>query len=197
MTNQLTYAEAFDLWKTEVMPSVIETYGRTDEVALSESWNDYTDSLCKDGQFTDLQYHHCPAWDEGMPDDDAEYLLQAMGFTFDVTSIVERPDGLMNDSATHWKVLVKRGEQMLTAYYSMGAAHTDVDTTDVMGCLLSDISGIEYADNFEEWASNLGYDEDSRAAERIYNACKALAVELERMFSTSELADIQQAFSGR
>lgn len=198
MAIQLTFADAFDIWKEEVMPAVIETYGRGDEVALSESWNDFTDGLCKDGQLTDLQYHYCPAWDEGMPDDDAEYLLQAMGFTFDVSSIVKRPDGLMNDNATHWKVWIKRGERLMTAYYSMGSARSgEPDTTDVMGCLLSDTDNIDAGYDFEEWADALGYDTDSRAAERIYNACKQTWAELEPMFTASELTDIRQAFADR
>lgn len=198
MATQLTFADAFNSWDSEVKPAVIAQFGRDDYPALSESWNGYTDSLCKDGQLSDLQYHHCPAWDDEIPDDDAEFLLAAMGFTFDVSSILERPDGLMSDSASHWKVLIKRGAHLMTAYYSMGSAHTgEPDTTDVMGCLMSDISGMDYADTFEEWASNLGYDEDSRAAERIYNACKAVRAELEPMFSGSELDELQEVFSDR
>ena len=37
---------------------------KDDVCLMSESWNDYTDSACKDGEINDLQYHHCPAWDD-------------------------------------------------------------------------------------------------------------------------------------
>ena len=31
---------------------------RGDKVALRESWNNFTDSLCKDGEITDYQYNN-------------------------------------------------------------------------------------------------------------------------------------------
>lgn len=31
-------------------------YGEGDKVALREAWNNYTDSLCKDGMITERQY---------------------------------------------------------------------------------------------------------------------------------------------
>lgn len=41
----------------------------------------------------------------------------------------------------------------------------------VLDCLASDAASIENAGSFEEWASELGYDEDSRKAERTYRIC--------------------------
>lgn len=41
---------------------------------------------------------------------------------------------------------------------------------DVMSCLCSDAQTLESARNFEEWASDLGMDSDSRKAEKIYRA---------------------------
>lgn len=41
---------------------------------------------------------------------------------------------------------------------------------DVVGCLATDGSALDYA-SFEDWASNYGYDTDSRKAEGIYRQC--------------------------
>lgn len=35
-----------------------ERSGTTDRIAQWEAWNNYTDSLCKDGLITDWQYHN-------------------------------------------------------------------------------------------------------------------------------------------
>ncbi|HUT63574.1 MAG TPA: hypothetical protein VMZ04_06425, partial [Anaerolineae bacterium] len=51
--------------------------------------------------------------------------------------------------------------------------------SDVLNCLASDASGIENARDFNEWASEYGYDEDSREAERIYKVCQDQANQLQ------------------
>jgi len=43
---------------------------------------------------------------------------------------------------------------------------------DVVYCLLCDAQSVAYGETFEDWASDLGYDEDSRTAERVYNQCR-------------------------
>lgn len=43
------------------------------------------------------------------------------------------------------------------------------DVVDILECLASDFQGLDCSYTFEEWAEVLGYDSDSRAAERIYN----------------------------
>jgi len=47
---------------------------------------------------------------------------------------------------------------------------------DVVGCLLLESDAIDCS--FEEWADALGYDSDSRSAERIYRICREHALEL-------------------
>lgn len=42
---------------------------------------------------------------------------------------------------------------------------------DLLDSLANDAVGVENARSFEEWASDYGYDSDSRKAEKIYNAC--------------------------
>ncbi len=41
----------------EVLPSVIEQYGEDDEPAINEAFNDWTDSLCTDGEIHQEQYN--------------------------------------------------------------------------------------------------------------------------------------------
>lgn len=48
------------------------------------------------------------------------------------------------------------------------------DAADVLYCLCSD-ADVLYSGNFEEWASEFGYDADSRKAKRTYQACMRTA----------------------
>lgn len=41
-----------------VLPGVLEAYGADDEPAINEAFNDYTDSLCKDGDISDETYNN-------------------------------------------------------------------------------------------------------------------------------------------
>jgi hypothetical protein len=43
---------------------------------------------------------------------------------------------------------------------------------DVLYCLASDIRSLETSSDFEGWATDFGYDPDSRKAEKIYHAIK-------------------------
>lgn len=55
----MTKAEAEAQWREHYLPSVraqFEKNGRVDEPARAESWNNYTDALCKNGDITKRQY---------------------------------------------------------------------------------------------------------------------------------------------
>lgn len=52
----MTKQQAVAQFKDEILPYVIERYGPTDKPARSEAWNDWTDSLCKNGEITMRQY---------------------------------------------------------------------------------------------------------------------------------------------
>lgn len=52
------------------------------------------------------------------------------------------------------------------------------DTVSVLGCLVSDASGIEFSPRFEDWATDLGYDTDSRKAYATFQTCLQQAAEL-------------------
>ena len=70
----------------------------------------------------------------------------------------------------------------LTVYFSQGYAHKKPPTlADVLDCLASDASGVDNAQSFEDWASEYGYDTDSRKAEKTYNICVQQAQELKAL----------------
>jgi len=47
-------------FEENVLPYVVEKYGKDDEIAIREAWNDYTDGLCKDGEISEWAYEN---WD--------------------------------------------------------------------------------------------------------------------------------------
>lgn len=88
----------------------------------------------------------------------------------------------------HWTCELARENQKqfppfghMQVTFSMGIGHNGAqpDLPGVLSCLASDASSVE-SDDFEDWCSELGYDTDSRKAERTYKACKAEAVKLEK-----------------
>lgn len=198
MSNKMTLQEAFEAWTSEIRPMVVEQYGEDDSCALSESWSDYTDGLCKDGQLGDLQYHFCPAGDDSMPDDDREFILESMGVSMIATSLDARTDGFGGDwsaDAYHWSCQIIRNDRAFTVEYSCGSGFGPAAPAlvDVMYSLIQDTQGIE-GETFESWADNYGFDTDSRKAERTFNACKAQAAELDKLFTSKELTDLGELY---
>lgn len=100
------------------------------------------------------------------------------------TRIPDRPDEMGDwKGATHWVVTLSqtgRGNpRTFTTFYSMGSAHKGAPKIDsVLSSLMFDASGAENASSFEDWASEYGYDTDSRKAERMYNACREISAKL-------------------
>lgn len=47
-------SERFD---SDILPLVIEQYGEDDTIAISQAFNDWSDSLCKDGELHPSQYN--------------------------------------------------------------------------------------------------------------------------------------------
>lgn len=109
------------------------------------------------------------------------------------TSVAERPVSQRwegHASSTHYRVTVRRGGRWMVIYYSMGPAHTDGPTLpDVLDCLVSDAEYVDRA--FEEFCADLGYDEDSRTAERVYQACVRTGRALRRLFTLAELETLR------
>ena len=105
----------------------------------------------------------------------------------------------------NWKVTLQHnGREVLTTDYMQGCAHArsykqgdntvrrdqmvreecetgrnapTPDLRDIVYSLVMDSDVIDYP-SFEEWASNFGYETDSRKAEAIYRACLDIALKL-------------------
>lgn len=74
--------------------------------------------------------------------------------------------------------------------YMQGVGHTKKPTlTDLMSSLLSDAQTVLDRD-FAEWAGDLGYDEDSRTAEKLYQQIVANNAKLCKLFRTTDLAGV-------
>lgn len=88
----------------------------------------------------------------------------------------------MPEGSCHYRCTFFAGERMRGPFevpFSRGPALEGEPTAeDVLDCLASDASGVENARNFEEWASEYGYDTDSRKAERTYNIVREQAKQL-------------------
>jgi hypothetical protein len=61
----------------------------------------------------------------------------------------------------------------------------------VLYCLLSDSDALD-SPTFEEWASDLGYDTDSRKAEQIYRACIENGLKLRRVLGESNMVKLRE-----
>ena len=66
------------------------------------------------------------------------------------------------------------------------------DAGDVLDCLLRDAQGTD--EPFESWASDLGYDTDSRKAEAVFHACRETAAKLRRWIGPVELERVVQEY---
>ncbi len=67
------------------------------------------------------------------------------------------------------------------------------NVTDVMYCLVSDAQCADYGD-FDDFCDNLGYDNDSREAERIHRACQDTFFKLRNMFDFERLCELFQDY---
>ncbi len=67
------------------------------------------------------------------------------------------------------------------------------DTKDVLYNLMMDSSVLDYS-SFEQWASDSGYDTDSRKVEMIYNACLSIALKLRNGIGEDGLERLRVAF---
>ena len=108
-----------------------------------------------------------------------------------------------NDYHGHFAITLttKDGSESFDFYGSVyDASHnktalTEDDLKHALECILSDaLAGI---DSFEEFCGNFGYDEDSRSAERIHNACKETTTKINALgISEDEIYSILNDLNG-
>ena len=66
------------------------------------------------------------------------------------------------------------------------------ELADVLSCLLLDAQAIDHS-TFEDWASDLGYDTDSRKAEATYRACLEIGLKLRAMLGDETIARLRES----
>lgn len=104
-------------------------------------------------------------------------LVAALNVTCTSAPAAPRPG--WPEGASHWTVTLRMARRRMTVAYSMGSAHRgEPDCADVLACVASDASSADQP--FESWASDLGYDTDSREAERTWKACREARAKLIR-----------------
>ncbi len=94
---------------------------------------------------------------------------------------VDSNPNMQDFQGDNWKVTLKANGHQLTTYFSKGYGHhgAEPEADEVLDCLASDAAGYDNARDFEDWASDYGYDTDSRKAEKIYNTIAKQAKKLE------------------
>lgn len=70
-----------------------------------------------------------------------------------------------------------------------------LDDISVLHALISDCDVLNTR-NFEAWASEFGYDEDSRKAEAIYDACLRNALDVKACIGASVMNELREALNG-
>jgi len=92
----------------------------------------------------------------------------------------------------HYIVGIYKGEDLFTLNYSKGLGHEGKPPTidEVLYCLFMDASTLDQSTDFDDWCVSLGYDTDSREAERIFTACMKQTDRLEVFLGEDLLNDL-------
>jgi len=88
------------------------------------------------------------------------------------TLVSENPnfDEAKGWSGNHWRVRLSRPGKQFTLFFSTSNP-AEPQTAEVLDCMASDSLGVDNTRGFEDWASEYGYDPDSRKAEKTYKTC--------------------------
>lgn len=87
----------------------------------------------------------------------------------------------IENERTHWEVTLTHNGQSITSPFNQGSAHsTPPDAQTVASCLALDAQCGTM--EFEEFASEFGYDSDSRSAYAAWETCRATELRMRRMF---------------
>ena len=129
---------------------------------------------------------------------DIKDFCNELGINMTVKQIYSRsdiPKNTFSKDSSHWECRLARGINEYRIHmvinFSMGSAHKNPpQRDDVMNCLIMDACTFKNADSFEDWAMDLGYDEDPPvSALRIYKQIKKQVSQLE-IFLEDSFEDI-------
>jgi hypothetical protein len=121
-------------------------------------------------------YGHCPA---------SKASVKAMG----------NQNSVMRDAHIRWECehgYESAPSSNLNTIYCRGKPLTP-KPLDVLSSLVLDAAALDCRD-FEEWASDLGYDTDSRKAEAIYRACLDIGLKMRAALGDANLQNLREAF---
>lgn len=105
------------------------------------------------------------------------------------------PNSLIRHEAINWEcehgrtARIGQGTGM-----TFGGAAIVPSLLDVIYSLVMDSDVLESV-GFEDWASNYGYNVDSRQAEKTYRACLEIALKLRNGIGEAALAELREAFA--
>lgn len=72
--------------------------------------------------------------------------------------------------------------------------YNNSNINDFVWCLLMDAQAYECSYNFADFCNEMGYDDDSMKAYKIYLACKKQAERLHKLFNDTEIESLKEAF---
>ena len=104
----------------------------------------------------------------------------------------ENPHMENSQEMDNWRVTLKRSRKRMILYFSKGSGHggAEPQVEEVLDCLASDAMVPE---DFEEFCMEIGYDEDSRRAERIHKQCLAQTEQLRDFLGNDVLEELLYA----
>jgi hypothetical protein len=104
--------------------------------------------------------------------------------------LVGRGEDDWNNTATHWWFTLRSGTSSYSGYYSQGSALKDRPTIEeILDSLAMDVFNLDIT-GFEEWATEYGYDTDSRKAEKIYKACERASKALRKFLGDDAIDEL-------
>jgi hypothetical protein len=113
-----------------------------------------------------------------------EQFLSANPIRFGAARVASNPH-MVDFEGDHYRCTISRPDKRrMTVFYSKGHGHNGVPPTalEVINCLADDAAMIENARDFNDFCAELGYDTDSRQAERTYKACQQQTDRLKSLF---------------
>jgi hypothetical protein len=122
-------------------------------------------------------------------------LVESLKFNHCLVGLRVNADGWKNYL---WRVTIARGAEAVRINFHCGTGHakdgvpTPPKLQDVIYSLIMDWQGGR--ETFKDFCACFGYDEDSRKAYKIWEACKANGEKLARLFSPDEIAELEEAF---
>jgi hypothetical protein len=85
-----------------------------------------------------------------------------------------------------WTCTLKYDGKQYTIPFYKGSGHGGSEPTveEVLECLFQDANTADNARDFEDFASEMGYDSDSKKAEKIFIQCQRISDNLKRLFTS-------------